>query len=952
MRKCVATWTAGLIAAALFQFQGLAFGQTVAPPMPTSRPASRPTATAPALANTPIHFKVTGDDGKNMAGVKLQMAEGSTIFSPTLSDRVWHQELLTNDSGEAGAIHPNPRPITIIASKEGYASLLLRNIDPAKQDPVAISMTPGQTLTGTLKSPDAKPLAGTRISLIRQDYSLRDIPEFQLAGTTDTSGNFTVQHVLPGRYGLTVAVPGSQGAWAVPANDILVSKQSKPISLTAAASTTIKGKVVAPAGVDLQKLRISIRLRLPASANWDIPIAADGTFELSNIPANSTGLILLSLTDNNGSAGGFYPYVDVSKLPKGCLADENLQGVNFVEIAPGLYDGMTIEILKLANIKGTLSVEGGKPLPAVTGNNQLASIRAAPYSYGASIRSDTYSTFAPPREKGLSLEVNNSNLTGNSNWVRQSIPLPVLEPGQTFEQNITLRESPLPTTDQTISGTVVGSDGVIVPNAFVYLSNTGILPDPFRNRGEKHSWTGGSGYPAQTRSRPEGFDFDFIAAGVTDLWAYDPKLGWAVARNVKSGDREVQLKLIPQAEPLTISGKVLDPSNKPVASARVVLLFAGRQLPNQPLPPTVETKTDASGNFRLSPPPITTPASPTAGGQALDLVIVPSNPDTLGIAWKAIPRMTQSDLEFHLRPQATIRGHITDTHNQPIPDATLSVDAIQDASGGIGAVNSFSILPTPLEEFAPHAKTDAQGNYEFKGLPDGSTPMLAAQSNFHSRFGIFDIGEIHEGTQAPTLALESAVTFEGTVRAGDSLPPLANATVAVTSLNRAIQSTATDAQGHYRLTGVSRNAIQSGSDIALTAIAGPGDAALTGSITTRLEAPQRRHRSQHGYCRTGFNPSSARRLAKKHRPRFSARTFCHPAGRYRRSAHQSAGRKGHAHSFRLQPSAKVATLHAQRPRRQQGSHGRRPARSCPVALGILDQQRPALEDRGRWKNTY
>src|SRR5262249_52993326 len=153
----------------------------------------------------------------------------------------------------------------------------------------------------------------------------------------------------------------------------------------------------------------------------------------------------------------------------------------------------------------------------------------------------SYKLRVPPR-MNLDLRVS----AGNAQGVIEPVTAPQapLEPGQTITRDFTVKRIPRTPHQEIISGRVVDEQGNNVPDANVFLGNT-LLPTltQAERDTEEITWTG-SGNVITTKSHPEGFVFSSLQAGTADLWAFEPAKGWGAADRVKTGTRDVVIRLV------------------------------------------------------------------------------------------------------------------------------------------------------------------------------------------------------------------------------------------------------------------------------------------------------------------------------------------------------------------------------------------------------------------------
>ncbi len=199
--------------------------------------------------------------------------------------------------------------------------------------------------------------------------------------------------------------------------------------------------------------------------------------------------------------------------------------------------------------------------------------------------------------------------------------------------------------------------------------------------------------------------------------------------------------------PVTISGRTLGTSQQPIAGATVYLASQ-----NPGYKRIAETKSDKDGKYTFKdvPLPIRQGDKPEGDGASFEIF---GTADGYGLSWRQQkwyrpnsahydnehyegfaehkgdwPKGYGSDdpieLDLQFGPAANVRGRIVDDHGKPIANTLLDIrnaDSQWDQDDykyfkGEGALNSFNEQNTVPRNIKTR-KTDADGRFEFTGLP-------------------------------------------------------------------------------------------------------------------------------------------------------------------------------------------------------------------------------------------
>jgi RNA polymerase sigma factor (sigma-70 family) len=297
-----------------------------------------------------------------------------------------------------------------------------------------------------------------------------------------------------------------------------------------------------------------------------------------------------------------------------------------------------------------------------------------------------------------------------------------------------------------------------------------------------------------------------------------------------------------EVETIALSGRVLDPTDKPVKEAKLYLL----DFSDAKVSPKVQATSDADGRFRFTisrknvqlPPyarnrwdPIFLCAMAEGHGAALSPVGTPG----------AIGERT-----LHLvKDDVPIRGRVLDLQGKAVSGGTVRViglclpndgdlaafaEALKASKDGYPVENKFlSHLDNPaIARLFSMASTDADGRFQFKGIGRERIAIVEisgpAIETRHVRVmtrpgGRMDRLEWRDGLSTGKLTYYGAsfdhvagptTPITGVIRDKDTKKPLAGAVVTSWKLSndslhgRTFIRTTTDSEGRYRLVGMPR----------------------------------------------------------------------------------------------------------------------------------------------------
>ncbi len=232
-----------------------------------------------------------------------------------------------------------------------------------------------------------------------------------------------------------------------------------------------------------------------------------------------------------------------------------------------------------------------------------------------------------------------------------------------------------------------------------------------------------------------------------------------------------QIVLEPLADPNMFSAIVLDPNYQPVHNAT---MFIGA--PNQ------RPKT-----------------SNTQGLISFTLPELPSNLQVELISPRHPPLLSETLVRgeakvFVFGQGGSISGQVVASNGRPVTSYALTISDFRPSSGP---------YPRRRNNLPSAQVDDPQGTFTFGPLRPGTYYLEATPKDLASAESSPISVSANQTTTNITLTVQEPGRVQGTVIDRATGNPLAGATVALTSTNRATLTTKTDAQGRYTLEGVS-----------------------------------------------------------------------------------------------------------------------------------------------------
>jgi RNA polymerase sigma factor (sigma-70 family) len=252
---------------------------------------------------------------------------------------------------------------------------------------------------------------------------------------------------------------------------------------------------------------------------------------------------------------------------------------------------------------------------------------------------------------------------------------------------------------------------------------------------------------------------------------------------------------------MTVIGRVLDPTGKPVAGAPVEIVA----LPRRPLLDRDDApyrlvllgrgETGADGRFRLEAPR-------TSAAGYFSAHVMSAAPGS-GIGWVDVNiGAPEPAAEIRLKPEQVIRGRLVDVNGQPAAGVELRVVSLSPPQidgelpdslwASDGPPEGSRLWPRPI-------RTDDRGRFAVPGIGRGIRAIVEVNN---PRFAPVQLDLLsvltddRDGPKEATLALQPARFVEGRVLDADTGRPVPGALVSMTT--NTLSRSRADAQGRFR----------------------------------------------------------------------------------------------------------------------------------------------------------
>ena len=285
-----------------------------------------------------------------------------------------------------------------------------------------------------------------------------------------------------------------------------------------------------------------------------------------------------------------------------------------------------------------------------------------------------------------------------------------------------------------------------------------------------------AGIPVPTGERP------LAASSGASIEQSNPSIGRKVTFTANSREspnpRFSAVMTEKAAERLTFSGRVVDSDGEPVADAEILCSVNFN-------PPKSVTRTKADGTFRFE--------FAHSGPSEQDRVdIVAAHPQHAS-GWQNLRAQSTADVEIQLEKPAIISGRIVNTTGEPIQNAEVQIKAFfMDGPRTIRHENYSILKLIPI----PTAKTDVNGSFMFRRLPQGRMATLYVQGQGYARERQ---GSVPTGTKGLEFKLKREARIEGHLSYAETGAPVSNATVSVEGVypTDGWERTSVDVNGNY-----------------------------------------------------------------------------------------------------------------------------------------------------------
>ena len=233
-----------------------------------------------------------------------------------------------------------------------------------------------------------------------------------------------------------------------------------------------------------------------------------------------------------------------------------------------------------------------------------------------------------------------------------------------------------------------------------------------------------------------------------------------------------------EGEKLIFSGRVVDRDGVPVADVEV--FYSIRHDPSKSV---TRTGADGTFGFEFLRPEL-------KKWDRVDIIAMHPNH---AIGWQNLPPESTSDVEIRLGTPGSISGKIMNEAGEQIENAEARIQYLTTGEHGVGlGIDAMLISP---------AKTNADGEFVLRGLPQGATTTLVTQGPGYAM-------KLHFMVAVGTMGLEFRLKREGRVKGHLSFTgvgdPVKNATVVVEGIHptEGWGRTNTDANGNNLLKNI------------------------------------------------------------------------------------------------------------------------------------------------------
>ena len=233
-------------------------------------------------------------------------------------------------------------------------------------------------------------------------------------------------------------------------------------------------------------------------------------------------------------------------------------------------------------------------------------------------------------------------------------------------------------------------------------------------------------------------------------------------------------------EKLTFSGRVVDNNGLPVAGAEMLYSVGSNSSKSA-------TRTEVDGTFRFE--------FPRPELKRWDRVSIVATHPKHAIGWRNLPPQSTADVEIQLVTPATISGKIMNEAGEPIQNAEARIQYLVSGNpmpGERGVGLGMDVMPIPP------AKTDVNGEFVLRELPQDATTNLATQGPGYAKEVHFKVPVGAEGLE---FRLKREGRIEGRLSYAGTDAPVKDAMVALQGIHPTTGwgQASVDANGNYLL---------------------------------------------------------------------------------------------------------------------------------------------------------
>lgn len=709
-------------------------------------------------------LRVSDEHGAPIDKARIFMFTDHPKF-PNVESGILFSGLGTTTTTEGiGTIHFADVPVVILTSAKGHAASFARGARLTKDKPYEITLLDGQTIRGKVLDDKGKPLGGVSLRAKRTDFSMNYSETFILNGETSPDGRFELKNAPAGQYQVSAVLKDARLPLSFDAAAVSVgaTKSPDPVTLKAKPGAVIRGKYFTTQPklkIADRRIDVFIREENGNSVSQEFKTAADGSFSLT-VPPDQPGQLTFM---------GVLGFSEQIVIPKklGFLRSRD-SNADFDAIPAGVHEGIEVHFKLSAMVQGVVRDADGNPVPEMAVVTKYLRKTDAKGAFRIEVDPDTTVT--------LGVQVPDENQT-----LYTSEPFSVSE-GQVVTKDVQLPRSAMAiikksqNKDNAIVGRVVGPDGKPAAGAKVTLGNTTVLS---KNYGTP-TWWGGTIGPASLLTDEDGsFTFNVLMPGRTDLWAEDAR-NCGFVRDVRTDEVDVEIKLAPKGEKVSVKGALLGADGKPEAGARV-LAYANTGRPVF----AAQTLTDGAGRFAIEFTP-----KENQPNQHVDLLAVSKSG---AIAWKMLPCAPVDGLKIQFKQPDGVSGRVANKEGKPVEGVRVTLyNAADDDYGKVFFLGA-------MESDVPSAVTDADGRYKISGIPAGGTISLRARHPNYKQDFAWSVPVGADRNEAKEIVLENAMRISGTVRHAETKKPAANTTVTLETSTDVKCIAVTDANGQYTM---------------------------------------------------------------------------------------------------------------------------------------------------------